>query len=136
MAEERSKVERENSRRYTLEIGGAAVIYTIAVLGVGTLVRRLAEDSIWRIPLALIPALAAIAMVMAVVRYVMRGDEMQQRVYGVGAIIALVILIAIAFTWGFLEAYAGFPPIEIFYVGMFGVVAWALAAMWVARRYE
>jgi hypothetical protein len=136
MAEERSKAERANSRRYTIEIISAAVIYTIATLSVGTIVRKLPEDSIWRIPLSLLPALAAIAMVLAVVRYVMRSDEMQQRVYGIGAIITLVMTIAISFTWGFLENYGGLPPINIFYIGMFGVVGWALSAMWVSRRYE
>jgi hypothetical protein len=136
MSEERSKVERANSRRYTLELGAASVIYAISVMGAGFTVRRLAEDSIWRIPLSLIPALAAIAMVLAVVRYVMRADEMQQRTFGIGAIIALVLTIALSFTWGFLENYAGLPPINIFLIGMFGVVGWAFAAMWAGRRYQ
>ena len=75
-------------------------------------------------------------MVLAMVRFVMRSDDMQQPAYRIAAMIARVLTIALAFTWGFLESYAGSPPRGIFYVGMFGVLAWTFSAVWVKRRYR
>jgi hypothetical protein len=136
MTDERSRSERENVRRYTLELGGSSVIYVITVLGANFIARRLEDGDPWRIAVALVPAVAAIAMVLAVVRWVMRSDEMQQRVYGIAAVIALVMTIALSFTWGFLETYAGLPAIEVLWLGIFGVMAWGFGAMWVQRRYR
>lgn len=134
--ERSSRAEVENRRRYFYELGGASVIYVLTVIGAKYVVRALAEDDPLRYVVALIPALAAIAMVLAVVRFVMRADELQQQIHGIGAVIALVATIALAFTWGFLESFAGLPSMEVIWLGVFGITVWGLAAAWVQRRFR
>ena len=73
---------------------------------------------------------------MAVVRFVIRADEMQQRIHGIGALIGLVFTVAVCFTYGFLESYADFPALKSLWIGIIGIVSWSFGSMLVTRWYR
>lgn len=131
-----SKLERSNARRYLVEMGVASVFYVLATLGAGFLVRQMEEGDPWRIAVALVPVIPAFGMLMAVVRHVLRSDELEQRIHSDGAMISAVTMMIVSITYGFMESYAGFPAINTIWLAMLGVVSWSFGAALTKRRYS
>lgn len=126
---------KENSRRYLRRMLTVSVLYTAATLFAGYMSRQLPPDDSWRIPLALLPVLPAAGMLLAMVSFVRGLDELQQRIHLITAIIVLGVLILGGITYGFLQAYAGFPSLNGFVVGIGGIAGWSLVLPLVSRRY-
>jgi hypothetical protein len=85
--------------------------------------------------LALLPVLPAAGMLMAVISFVRGLDELQQRIHLISAVIVLVTIVIGCITYGFLQAYAGFPALNGFVVGCGGIAGWSLAHPLVRRSY-
>lgn len=132
----KSSFERSNTRRYFIEIGVASVLYVAAILGVDTLLEGMPESDPWRIPLALIPVLPALAMVIAVVRFILRSDELQRLIHLKGAMVAAVTMIMFCIGYGLLEKLAGLPAADTLWIGIAGVVVWPLGGALIERRYR
>lgn len=126
---------KENSRRYFRRMLLAAVTYTAATLFAGFTTRQLATDDAWRIVLALIPVLPALGMIAAAISFVRGLDELEQRIHLLAAVLVLALIVAGSITYGFLQAYAGFPPINGFVIGMAGIGGWSLAHPLMRRLY-
>ena len=127
--------EKANTRRYLMEIGLASVAYVLATLAAGFIVRRMDPEDPLRIAVALIPVLPAFGMLLAVVRHVLRSDELEQRIHSDGAMISAVTMMIVSITYGFLESYAGFPPFNPIWLAMIGILAWSAGAALTKRRY-
>ena len=127
--------EKANARRYLWEIGLASVAYVLATLAAGFIVRRMEVGDPMRIVVALVPVLPAFGMLMAVVRHVLRSDELEQRIHSDGAMISAVTMMIVSITYGFMQSYAGFPPMNPIWLAMLGIVSWSFGAALTKRRY-
>ncbi|HEX7030752.1 MAG TPA: hypothetical protein VF254_09155 [Gammaproteobacteria bacterium] len=126
---------KENRRLYFRRMATVAVLYVAATFFAGYMTRQLPEGDFWRIPLALLPVLPAAGMLFAVARFVKGLDELEQRIHLLTAVIVLMGIVIGCITYGFLQAYAGFPGIDGFVIGMAGILGWALVHPLVRRSY-
>lgn len=126
---------KENSRLYFRRMVTVSVLYTAATLFAGYMTRQLPEGDGWRIVLALLPVLPAAGMLVAVTSFVRGLDELEQRIHLLSAVIVLMAIIIGTITYGFLQAYAGFPALNGFVVGCGGIAGWGLVHPLVRRRY-
>lgn len=126
---------KENSRRYTRRMLIVSVLYTVFTLFAGYMSRQLPEGDVLRIPLALLPVLPAAGMLYAMVSFARGLDELEQRIHLISAVIVLVTIVLGCITYGFLQAYAGFPPMNAFIVGMGGILGWSVTHPLVRRSY-
>ena len=127
---------KENARQYTRRMIVAAVTYTAFTLFSGFMSRQLPDESAWRIPLALLPVLPAAGMLYAMISFVKRLDELEQRIHLLTVAIVLGVIVIGCITYGFLQAYAGFPGMNGFVVGIGGIVGWSFGQMLVRRIYQ
>lgn len=126
---------KENSRRYLRRMLVVSILYTAFTLFSGYMSRQLPEGDAWRIPLALLPVLPAAGMVFAMISFVRGLDELEQRIHLLSAVIVLTTLVLGSITYGFLQAYAGFPGLNGFVIGIGGIAGWSLAQVIVRRAY-
>lgn len=127
---------QDPKRRYLVEIGIAGALYIAAVFFSGWLARHhIPADSSWRYALVLIPLLPSLGMLAAVVRYVRRMDELQQRIHLEAAVIAVILSAAFCITIGLLQVYAGFPDINLIWVMAVIIFAWGLGGCIARRKY-
>ncbi len=84
---------------------------------------------------AVLPAIPAALVVLAVVRYVERMDELQRRIQLGAAGFAAIATALLTFTWGLLEN-AGFPRISMIWVFPLMCALWGIGAAVVAYRYR
>lgn len=126
---------RENSRRYLKEMGAAMLLYVAATFAMGWLVRQLPEASNWRYLAAAIPVLPVIGALWAIIHFVLRSDELMQRIQMMAAVITLGTIIIACVALGFLQSWAGFPTFSAFYIVMAGILIWGCLPALLARRY-
>ena len=134
--QEKTPHERAIARRYFIEIGVSSTLYVITTLGSGALARSLEDGDPYRILIALIPVIPAGMMLLSVVRFVVRSDELMQRIHMQGAMAAAIGMMMFSITYGFLESWAGFPPMNPIWVAMLGILIWGFGGMFVQRQYD
>ena len=88
-----------------------------------------------KVALALLPALGIVTTSLALVRYVLRQDELQRRTFVDAAAIAAVVTAVLAMTLGFLEN-AGVPRISMTWVWAMTMSSFAVSLPFVRRRYR
>jgi phosphatidylserine synthase len=130
---ERTPTERRNGRRYVVEIISAGVAYCVlvifSILGVEHV------EGAAKYVFAGLPSLGAVAMCAAMVRFAMRLDELQRRMFADAGAIALLVTATATLSLGFLEN-AGLPHQNLTIVWPIAVGSWALAMPFVQRRYR
>lgn len=126
---------KENSRRYLKRMIIVSILYTAATLFSGFTSRQLPEGDFWRIPLALLPVLPAAGMLLAMISFVKGLDELEQRIHLLTVAIVLGVIVIGGITYGFLQAYAGFPGLNGFVVGIGGILGWSVVHPLVRRSY-
>ena len=89
----------------------------------------------WRGLAAVLPAIPAALVVLAVVRYVERLDELQRRIHLGALAFAAGVTAILTFTWGLLEN-AGFPTISMLWVFPLMCALWGVGAAVAAYRYR
>ena len=123
------------SRRYYLELGAAMGLY-VGLLVASNLIDDALHPQGWaRFALALSPMLGALAAAWAIVRAILRMDEMQRRIQLESLAFAFMGTALVTFGWGFAQE-AGLPALHAF--GVWGIMGslW-LAAVFVTRwRYR
>lgn len=126
---------KENHRLYLRRMLVVSILYTAATLFSGYMSRQLPDGDPWRIPLALLPVLPAAGMLFAMVSFARGLDELEQRIHLISSVIVLVTIVLGCITYGFLQAYAGFPALNGFVVGIGGIAGWSLVHPLVRRTY-
>lgn len=126
---------KENARLYLRRMMIVSILYTAATLFSGFMSRQLPEGDFWRIPLALLPVLPAAGMIAAMVSFVRGLDELEQRIHLLTVAIVLAAIVIGSITYGFLQAYAGFPGINGFVIGVGGILGWSVVHPLVRRSY-
>lgn len=126
----------EAARRYTGRMAVAAVLYTVAVIGVNVLDNRVDLAQPVRIALSLVPVLPALGMFAAIITFVRAMDEVQQRIVHESAIVSGLIVGFASFTWGFLEGAMALPDISMVWILPALIAVQGLAMPFVRRRYR
>jgi hypothetical protein len=90
-----------------------------------------------RIPVGLLPMVPAFVAVFPIVDAYRNQDELQRRVQSEGIVFSFVLTALLTFSYGFLEAYANFPKLSMFFVWPVMAVLWgAVGQPLAARRYR
>jgi hypothetical protein len=118
-----------------IEFGGAMVAYTVVLLVAVTLLNRLDDENIWRLPLAVAPVIPIGFALWAFLRQLGRMDELQRRIQLDAIATAAGATGMITATWGFLEL-AGVPPLPTIWVFPLLIALWGLATAFFSRRYQ
>ena len=106
----------EAAKQYTWRMATAAALYTITVIGVNLIDDGLDLSQALRITLSLLPVIPAIGMLVAMIAFYRRMDEVQQRLISESTIISALIVGFASFTWGFLEGAMTLPTISLIWV--------------------
>lgn len=85
---------------------------------------------------ALVPMIPAILAGFASLDGYRAMDELQRRIQSEGIIFAFFITAIVTFSYGFLEAYAGFPKQSMFFVWPVLALSWCLGSYLATRRYR
>lgn len=122
------------TRSYMVRFFSAMGAY-VALLLLSIYVLQRNPEAWWRGLVAVLPAIPATLVVLAVVRYVERMDELQRRIH-LGALgFAAAVTALLTFTWGLLEN-AGFPRISMLWVFPLMCALWGIGAAVAAYRYR
>lgn len=120
--------------RYLLEMTVIFALYSVLlVLSVRWL--GVHPNSQWRIAVALVPMLPSLLIVVAVMRYLRRVDELQRQIQLEALGFAFAGTALITFGYGFLER-VGFPRQSAFMVWPIMAVLWIIGTVLSRWRYR
>lgn len=116
--------------------GAGTLLYALLVVAASLVVRLTDPGIAVRVLLALAPAAAFLWGMAGWLQAVRRFDELGRRIHVEAATITLAVLLALAVTYGLLQAYVGLPSPHAFVVFGFGGMAYSFAALFAQRRYR
>ena len=119
------------ARRYSLELGGAMLLYATLLVGMNLVDRAVHPVGLARLALVLTPMIA-LAAAWAILRGLWRMDELQRRIQYDAIALSFLGTALITFGWGFAEG-AGAPRLPAFAVWPIMGTLWGVG-MIVARR--
>lgn len=137
--------ETRKWRRYSVEFGGASVVYTVAVFATVRLNDWLEPRGASAAALAMIPVAAALLMLWAFLRQFWRMDELQRRVASEAMVVAALTvgLASFALGWAVAVMKASLPGPTGLWVAMLlwiipvaMICVWSVAMVFVKRRYR
>ena len=120
--------EREATRKYLIEFGGAMALYLV-VLSASLRGARLLDEGMGRTALLLTPMIPVALALWAYMRQLTRMDEFQRMRNLQALAVAGGITGGFALNYGFLEN-AGLPRLSMFTVWMVFGGSWALVSIW------
>jgi len=127
---------KQAGRRYTRGMLLAGVLYMgLVALGV-TMIRQMSPPQWLIIVLALLPALPALMMLRTYLVFFRALDEFQRRIQAEAALITLGVVTLAAFSYGFLEEWAGFPHVPLIWAIPAVIITWGVSAFFVRSRYK
>ncbi len=88
------------------------------------------------VPLALVPMIPAVFAGLASVDGFRAKDELERKISSEGILFSFFITAIVTFSYGFLETYAHFPKISMFFVWPVLAIGWCVGAAIAARRYR
>jgi hypothetical protein len=124
----------QTTKRYLRELGLSMSAYVILLL-VSTFTIANLAGSPWRIPIALLPVIPTIFMVMAFIRYLNGIDELQQRIQLMAIGFSAGVTGLVTFAYGFLETI-GFPHVPLVWVLPMIIFLWGLGTAYFSRKYQ
>ncbi len=124
----------ENTKRYLTEFGWSMTTYVVTVFITASLINHM-PDSPWRIPLAVMPVVPIIFMLIAFLRYLSNVDELQQRIQLLAIGFGAGLTGLITFTYGFLETI-GFPHLSQLWVFPMMIALWGIGTGIFTQRYK
>ncbi|MBW3559136.1 MAG: hypothetical protein KY446_06560 [Proteobacteria bacterium] len=111
------------SREYQLATAGWFTLYGVILFTVAWAVDGRGLAAPWVYPAAVAPALPIAGFLWTVLRFMDRSDEYVRAVLGKTYVIAVHLTLLLCVAWGFLEVYAGFRHLALF---------WVFPVFWVA----
>ena len=110
-------------------------LYGVTVVAAGFVLNATDPTVPLRVGLALTPAAAFLWGMSGWLRAVRAFDELGRRIHAEAATLTLAVLLALAVTYGLLQAYVGLPSPHAFVVFGLGGATYAAAAVFAQRRY-
>lgn len=127
--------ERRSSRRYNFELAAGMALYCGLLWISLSLLRHTQIDGAAKIAAALLPTIGLFVITAAIVRFVLRTDELQRQIMIEAAAIAGLATVGICITLGFLEN-AGVPHVNMMWVFSFTVLIWGMSLPFLRRAYR
>lgn len=121
------------ARTYFKELDGAFVAYG-AILIVSIVLLNSNPGAVWRYPVAVLPMIPAVFILVAIMRQIGRLDELQRRIQFEALAFAFGGTALLTFGYGFLEN-VGFPHISWFGVWPIMAILWVIGLLLANRRY-
>ena len=122
-------------RRYLREFFFAMGLYVVALIASVTSLKIFEFARGWQVVISLAPALPVVFVIIALMRLLMNGDELQQRVHLLATTFSAVLTGLITFSYGFLEN-VGFPKLPTFAIFPMLFLLWGVGLGYFTRRYE
>jgi hypothetical protein len=128
-------MEKTAKTAYLREFGASMLAYLVILLGSITLLNNMGSTSPWRIPLTLVPMVPLVGVLIAVLRWLRRVDELerQKTLEALGFAFAGTALVT--FSYGFLQN-VGFPQVSWFFVWPVMAMLWLIGRRIANRRYR
>ena len=122
------------AKHYTREFIVTTIAYAVVII-VSRLILNNLETSPWRFPIALLPIIPVIYMVISFTRFLGTIDELQQKIQLQAIGFAAGTTGLLTFAYGFLEV-VGFPKFSLFFVFPMMILLWGLGLSYFTRRYQ
>lgn len=122
------------SKTYARDFTISMIAYVIIII-VSRLILDNLGDSPWRYPIALLPVVPVIFLILAFLRYLSGIDELQQRIQLQAIGFAAGTTGLLTFAYGFLELL-GFPRFSTFLIFPMIIMLWGLGLSYFSRRYQ
>lgn len=127
--------QKQAMQRYLREFFFAMSLYVVVLIASVTLLNNFEVARGWQIVISLAPALPVVFVIIAIMRLMMNGDELQQRVHLLATTFSAVLTGLITFSYGFLENL-GFPKLPTFAIFPMLFLLWGIGLGYFTRRYE
>ncbi|HET6262075.1 MAG TPA: hypothetical protein VFG99_07530 [Chloroflexia bacterium] len=123
-------------RAYLAQFVGAMIAYVIVLTASVLTLRSYPDpDAAWRIPVALLPVVPAILLMMAFVRYMRGIDELQRQIQLEALALGFGGTAVLTFGYGFLQG-VGLPLLNWTFVFPLMVGLWGIGVAIAGRRYQ
>ena len=123
-------------RRQKLQVLVAMSLYVLLLLVCVHVLKHGAPSQPLRITLALIPTLPVIWVMWSLYVYLTQADELQRRVHLTSLSMAAGVTAFLTLTYGFLEDFAGFPPIPAWWTFVVIDLVWGASSCLLWYRYK
>lgn len=125
------------TRKYAWgQFAAGMVLYAVLVMVTSLTVDRLDLARPYLVVLALAPMIPAVWAMLGWVQAIRTKDELQRRIVGEGLFWSLGLTAALTLSYGFLEAYADFPPVSMFFVWPTICLTYCVGQVLARRRYR
>jgi hypothetical protein len=111
-------------------------VYVIAVFVLSLAFNNNLIPKALLIPAALLPMVPAVLAAFASMDGFRSMDELQRRIQSEGILFSFFISAIVTFSYGFLEVYAGFPRVSMFFVWPVLAIGWMIGSALAAHRYR
>ena len=123
-------VTRTYVRQFVIAMVGYSILVPLTIWVIGRM-----DETIWRIPMALMPVIPASFALQAFIRYLNGIDEFMQKVHFNAIAVAAGATGMITFSYGFLEN-VGFPSLSWTFIFPMMIAIWGIALFAFERRYR
>lgn len=127
--------QRLDHRRHPFEVLLGGLAYAAVLIGSIALLKRGVSGPL-RVVLALSPMVPAAFVIWSVFRQVTRMDELQRRIHTEAFAVAAAGTAFLGLTYTFLEGSVGFPAVGSWWAWVSVALIYALARVWLSRRYQ
>jgi len=124
------------SKRYGRDITIWITVYAVLLVGTSLAFNHEAVPAAVRVPVALLPMIAGVGLIAAVLRRWRTMDELEQRVQSEALAFSVGLTAMLTFSYGFLELHAGAPVLSYFWVWPILAAGWVIGLSIVRRRYQ
>ena len=129
---------RDNWERWGRQ---AAVDFALAILAYSVILPsslwllRTNPDAVWRLPIAVTPAVPVLLVVRAMLRAIRSMGELEQRIHAEALVIGFWGSAVAMFSYGFLVT-VGFPQVNWIWTWPVMLIIWGLGVAIASRRYK
>lgn len=127
--------QKQVQRRYIRGLIWAMTAYILILVVSLTALRQFEYSKTLQILISLSPAIPVAFVILAMLRALKDGDELQQRVQLMATALSAALTGFITFSYGFLENI-GFPKFPTFFVFPMLIMIWGLSLGYFSRRYQ
>lgn len=131
------KIQSSAAQNFLRRLVGTLVLYAVTLGVTLRVLKTLHPGHIVVVLMAFIPAIPIIGIIAFVALYLKEEtDEFQRAVLTETLLWALACTLTITSVWGFLEMYAGVPPLQAFWVFVLYSIFVGVVAVPVHMRYR
>lgn len=120
---------------YVRRMAATSAAYIVSVFAVSLLVNTVDLPRLVRTLLAFIPMFPIIYGLWAYSKFTDQLDELQRLIQNKAIVLSAGLTGILTTSYGFLQAYADFPPIELIWIFPMMIVLWGFSQAYYERKY-